>query len=122
MHDFILFYKMGNGIKTLNNISYKNYIALLYQTGTSAPTAYVLENTLSGLITWVRNTTGEYEGTLTGEFTNEKTTILANNTTAGITLTARKDSDTIQVYTYNSSGVADDDRLIYTTIEIRVYN
>lgn len=112
----------NNGIKTLNNVSYKNYIALLYQTGTNAPTAYVLENTLSGLITWTRSNTGDYDGTLTSEFTEFKTAIFCNNTGQGEILIGRKNNNAVRLQTFNSAGTASDDKLIYTTIEIRVYN
>jgi len=111
-----------NGIKTLNNVSYKHYIALLYQTGTSDPTAYVLENTLSSGITWVRDAVGEYLGTLTGEFTQYKTAIFCNNTYYGELLASRKNSNVVQVYTFDSSGTAADGQLNYNTIEIRVYS
>jgi len=111
-----------NGIKTLNNVSYKHYIALLYQTGTSDPTAYVLENTLSSGITWVRDAVGEYLGTLTGEFTQYKTAIFCNNTYYGELLASRKNSNVVQVYTFDSSGTATDGQLNYNTIEIRVYS
>lgn len=112
----------NNGIKTLNNVSYKHYIALLFQTGTSDPIAYVLENTLSSGITWVRNAVGEYEGTLTGEFTQYKTAIFCNNTYYGELLASRKNSNVVQVYTFDSSGTASDGQLNYNTIEIRVYS
>lgn len=44
----------NNGIKTLNNVSYKHYIALINQETSFDPTVYVLENTLSSGITWTR--------------------------------------------------------------------
>lgn len=112
----------NNGIKTLNNVSYKHYIALLFQTGTSNPVAYVLENTLSGNIVWTYDTVGEYLGTLTGEFTEYKTTVICNNTMQGEIIAGRKNNDKVQVYTYNSSGTATDGQLLYSTIEIRVYS
>ena len=112
----------NNGIKTLNSVNYKKYVALLYQTGTNDPTAYVLENTLSSGITWVRNTTGEYEGTVTGEFTIYKTAIFCNNTNYGEIMAYRKNANTINVYTQDSSGTPTDGQLNYSTIEIRVYS
>jgi hypothetical protein len=112
----------NNGIKTLNNVSYKHYIALLFQNGTSDPIPYVLENTLSSGITWVRDAVGEYLGTLTGEFTEYKTTVVCNNTMQGEIIAGRKNNNRVQVYTYNSSGTATDGQLLYSTIEIRVYS
>ena len=47
---------------------YKVYSALLSQTGTSAPTAVVLENTLGGTPVFSYVGDGEYRLTLTGAF------------------------------------------------------
>ncbi len=112
----------NNGIKTNNNVSYKQYIALLSQTGITDPIVNVLENTLSGEIIWLRTNTGEYEGELIGEFTFNKTTINCSNTQPGEIRTNRQDSDKVNVYTYDSSGTPADAQLLYSTIEIRVYN
>lgn len=100
---------------------YKIYTALLTQSGTTAPVATVLENTLGGTIVWSRTSAGLYEGTLTGAFTSNKTTIL-NSVTSGIILTANPTTSTIQVETRTVGNVNNDGLLIGTTIEIRVYN
>lgn len=47
---------------------YKAYSALISQTGTSAPTAVVLENTLGGTPVFSYVGSGEYRLTLTGAF------------------------------------------------------
>lgn len=52
---------------------YLVYRALLTQTGTDAPTATVLENTLGGTVVWTYNSAGSYKATLTGAFTADKT-------------------------------------------------
>ena len=111
-----------NGIKTLNSVSYKKYVALLNQTGTAAPTATILDNTLSETITWSRSATGEYEGTLTGEFTDNKTFVLITITQSGQVLAARKNNNIVQVYTFTDLGVAIDGYLTNASIEIRVYS
>jgi hypothetical protein len=111
-----------NGIKTLNSVSYKKYVALLNQTGTAAPTATILDNTLSEIITWSRSATGEYEGTLTGEFTDNKTFVLITITQSGQVLAARKNNNIVQVYTFTDLGVAIDGYLTNASIEIRVYS
>lgn len=54
---------------------YKVYTALLTQSGTDAPVATVLENTL-GTITWEYNGVGNYEAVSSGLFTSEKTGLL----------------------------------------------
>ena len=51
----------------------KVYKALLTQTGTDAPVATVLVNTLSGTPAWSRVSVGYYKLTLASEFTNDKT-------------------------------------------------
>ena len=53
--------------------SYLVYTALLTQTGTDAPVATVLQNTLGGTVVWSYSSIGIYTGTLAGVFTNNKT-------------------------------------------------
>ena len=68
-----------NGVKT--------YKALLTQTGTDAPVATVLQNTLGGTVVWTRNGVGSYQGTLVGAFTANKTLIItALNGDAGLAI------------------------------------
>lgn len=62
----------------LANSGVKVYDARLTQTGTNAPTATVLENTLGGTLVWTRNLAGSYIGTLAGAFTVNKTTLTPN--------------------------------------------
>lgn len=54
---------------------YKIYTALLNQSGTSAPTATVLENTLGGTVVWSYDSIGGYTATLSGAFTENKTVV-----------------------------------------------
>ena len=64
-------------------VPYKVYTALLNQTGTDAPVATVLENTLGGTPTWSREGVGQYKITLTGLLPVDKTVMfftLHNNT------------------------------------------
>jgi hypothetical protein len=66
----------GNG--TINKKPISNarvYRALVTQTGTAAPVATVLENTLGGTPTWARTGVGNYTITLTGKFTVGKTIV-----------------------------------------------
>jgi len=49
---------------------YKVFTALLTQSGTNAPIATVLENTL-GNIVWSYSSVGSYQATLTGAFTSK---------------------------------------------------
>jgi hypothetical protein len=104
----------------------KVYRALLTQTGTSAPTATVLENTI-GSIVWTRTTVGTYKGTLTGAFTIGKTWIpgmgiVADNFPACAVGIANTSANFVTVQSFNASvGAGSDDELSSTPIEIRVY-
>jgi hypothetical protein len=100
-----------------NNIygSYKNYVALISQTGTSNPTVKILENTL-GNIVWSRNGIGEYSGTLIGAFTTDKTWGVSNQYA----------NNNISLYYGNQDviilDILEGDNLISDlSIEIRVY-
>ncbi|WP_295677290.1 hypothetical protein [uncultured Empedobacter sp.] len=118
----------GTQIANLNFVQgvarpYKVYTALLSQSGTSAPVATVLENTLGGTVVWGYSSAGEYSGTLTGAFVLNKTAVFitalgANQNIYGI---SRNGANAIAVRTRDfvgaSDGILDD-----TTIEIRVYN
>ena len=54
-------------------LGYKEYVALLTQTGTDAPVATVLYNDLGGTVVWTYSSVGEYIATLAGAFTINKT-------------------------------------------------
>lgn len=101
--------------------AYLKYVALLSQTGTDAPVATVLENTLGGTVVWARVDVGVYQGTLAGAFTENKTTALNNAAGGGLIFLYRSDSDTIQIDATDIAGNFDDGILSGNTIEIRVY-
>lgn len=97
---------------------YKVYTALLSQSGTSAPVATVLENTLGGTVVWNRATGGVYHATLTGAFASNKTAIFVTNRLSTDLLRAyRYDANIIYLESSNGDG-----NLLNNTIEIRVYN
>jgi hypothetical protein len=103
---------------------YKVYTALLTQTGTNAPTATVLENTI-GPIVWSRSNPGLYLGTLTGAFTVSKSwgisEDVANGSNSSTRLRITGAPDAMQVLT--ALGTTTTDGLLANTpIEIRVYN
>jgi len=101
---------------------YKVYTALLTQTGTSAPTAIVLENTL-GEIVWTYDAPGTYFATLTGGFIVGKTWMVADTLqNTGAYTQNYKTLNIIELYTFNNSDVVTDGYLNNTGIEIRVYN
>lgn len=102
---------------------YKVYTALLSQSGTSAPVATVLENTLGGTVVWSRVSIGEYRGTLTGAFTANKTVVLQGGTAAfKSTNSFPVTVDYVQVKTFNPSTLTSEDGILVSySIEIRVY-
>jgi hypothetical protein len=109
-------------------LPYKVYVALVTQLGTDAPTVIVLESTLSGTPAWTRLSTGIYRCTLAGEFTQDKTVMLVNQTyldtrSGAIQVTANSglSPDVVQLVSFNRSFVEADDLLVRTAVEIRVY-
>ena len=102
--------------------TYTKYIALISQSSTAAPTVIELENTI-GPIVWTRISTGRYYGTLTGVFTNNKTTTMINQVASNrIVLGVRLNNDAISIETTDLNAAAfQDSSLLNNTLEIRVY-
>jgi hypothetical protein len=102
---------------------YKVYTALLNQSGTNAPVATVLENTLGGTVVWSRNNNGSYLGTLNLAFTENKTTILATGGSVFALISGGSNTvNNFSLVVNNSAGSNSDGILSNATIEIRVYN
>ena len=101
----------------------KVYVALITQTGTSAPVATIIQNTLSGTPVWSRTRVGLYKLTLASEFTANKTTVLMNNAVPDTALTAYSNGvDTVSVSTKTAStNLLKDGALVKATIRIEVY-
>jgi len=101
----------------------KVYKALLTQTGTAAPTAVVLENTL-GDIVWTRDGIGQYLGTLSSAFTLNKTALQSGqnygNLGKEITYLYYADSNSLILETIDD-GTNRDGSLGSTLILIEVY-
>jgi hypothetical protein len=111
------------GVATL---PYKVYTALLSQSGSNAPVATVLQNTLGGTVVWSRIGFGGYNGTLSGAFTTNKTTVSISNGWQNGIYYIRAGVASINVIavstfqnTSNTDGLLDNST---TSIEIRVYN
>lgn len=118
-------YLMADG--STKNEPYLKYVALLTQSGTSAPTATVLENTLGGAVTTGRTGVGTYTLTLGSAFTLNKTVCF---TTMGSPITSASTTNEIRAYRQTSNniiiqttqdGVLVDGNLTLATIEVRVY-
>lgn len=107
---------------------YKVYRALLTQSGTSAPTAIVLENTL-GTVTFGYTGIGTYSVTATGLLTLNKTAVvLGNNVNATFSTVPTLATATLTVNGFNiytGDALAQDvlnSILLNTLIEIKVYD
>ena len=119
----------NNGIKTLNNVSYKKYVALLTQSGVTAPTVVELETTMSSGITSSYYLVGEYKLLSNAEFTANKTFVMINQTglsmtgTQAIILANRIGNSEILIQVADTMGTGYmDNVLLDTQIEIRVYS
>lgn len=107
-----------------NQDSVKRYVATLMQTGTNAPVATVLENTLGGELVWTRSNVGDYRATLTDAFPSASVvTIFTGNTFGELMIyeAARNNANSIYLKAW-WDGALGDDQLLNTPIEIRVYN
>lgn len=117
----------GNLIVTGTNniVPYKIYSALLTQTGTNAPVATVLQDTLGQPVLFTRSTTGRYLIQSNG-FTNNKTAVIGtqidyNNNVIGYSLLQTPSGTEIFMGTINSIYNYADGLLNGDFIEIRVY-
>ena len=107
-------------------VGYKVYTASLLQSGTNAPVATVLENTLGGTVVWTRNAAGQYQGTLNNVFTANKTVFFtslngASGNSAANLYVLRETANIVSVKTLVGVNFIDG-HLNPATIEIRVYN
>ena len=107
------------------SLGYLEYMAIIEQSGSAAPTATILNNTLGAVPVWTRNGTGSYQLSLTGAFQAAKTVCFANgdynsenNPTVSCDATSMA-PDAIQVFTLSTIGVQADGNKF--SFNIRVY-
>lgn len=107
------------------NVAVKTYRALVSQSGTAAPTATVLENSLGGTVVWARSSTGTYTATLTGAFTSAKTFIQhpgeAGTIAALKNVLGSRTSADVVTFTTGSGGTLEDSVLSTYSVTIFVY-
>jgi len=116
----------ASGNLTATAVQPKKYVALISQTGTSAPTATVLENTLGGTVTHARTSGGVFSCGFTNAFVSGKTTAtlsVGTNIGGSEILHNRAYFTNVNTITYGSydSGTPTDSRLNSAVLEIRVY-
>jgi len=103
-------------------VPYKSYVAKLTQSGTSAPTAVVLQNELGGTVVWSRASAGRYLATLAGAFTLNKTVGFMNASVPDFQCQPFPVSaDVFEVDNQDLAGANIDGALFGNCIEIRVY-
>lgn len=127
--------KTGDGVSTWAELAYddptptpggvKVYRALLTQSGTDAPVATVLENTLGGDPVWSRVLAGKFRATLTGAFPVGKTRVYVTGGTQGFnTMMAsahRYGDNAVQLTTILPAAMTQADVWTDMLIEIYVY-
>lgn len=106
-------------------VGYKVYTALLNQSGSSAPVATPLGDNTIGAIVWTRESEGRYVATLSAAFPFGKTRLPPLGTLNyggdnGESYFVRTDNNSLLLIT-RDTGVASDDILSDTSIEIQVY-
>lgn len=103
--------------------------ATLTQTGTNAPVATIIANTLGGTIVWARTSAGAYTGTLASVFSANKTQVFTGNSPNGSNFVSiiawRSSSSVITILTQDvdivgGTSVASDGMLAETAITIIV--
>ncbi len=109
-----------------STLGYKIYKALLTQTGTSAPVATILENTLGSVPAWSYTNVGIYACTLASAFTLDKTSCEINNTSISINTIQRDSANVVTINTCDIGAAPcspTNDMLLSnkTTVTILVY-
>lgn len=116
----------ADGARTLTVGGVKRYKALLTQSGTDAPVATVLENTLGNAV-WTREGNGAYQISLSGTFVASKTVMNYRQITVNDELNAPKyyffarvNDDSLSLVV-GEAATPTDDVLNQYPIEILVY-
>ena len=100
----------------------KKYVALLTQSGSAAPTAIILENTLGGIPTWSRDEAGHYAMTLAGAFVQTKCGHTVSQPELCNCSVHWQSADVMHVVTYNLvTNSKQDGYLDHTLIHVFVY-
>lgn len=117
---------MATTIKPIE-IVIRSYIALLNQTGTAAPVATILHNTLEGIPVWTRTGAGAYVATLAGQFPSNKTTVMAStlNIPPSKKIAGGTNSSPNSIIVYQTGAASPytgTDTMVNVVVEIKVYN
>ena len=108
--------------------AYKVYTATITQSGTLAPVATVLQNTLGGEITWTYHGLGSYNITSDGLFTQGKTTITCSNLFGNFitqpfpVFEESNFPDSLLLLNVNTDTNTTENNIDIAFVEIKVYN
>jgi hypothetical protein len=119
-----LWYMINYSFEGQINNTVKIYRALISQSGTAAPTATVLENTLGVTPTFSRVGAGNYTLTATGVLTSGKMFASTQGALTGgfwASCNTLSSPNTLQIETFNNIGGGTDTKLNSTPIEILIY-
>jgi hypothetical protein len=105
---------------------YKVYAAILTQSGTNAPVASVLANTLGGTVVWSYADTGQYSASLSSAFPAGKVPtvngMVSPETSTAVWTAFRSNDTVVTLKSLDGVGGSPTDNLLTSTlIEIRVY-
>lgn len=100
---------------------YLEYEATLTQSGSSAPVATVLKNTLGGTLVWARSTDGVYTATLASAFTANRTSLEVGQNSGVLTFFYRNTTSQLVLNSVNLGMTNADDLLSETKINIKVW-
>ena len=106
------------------SLDYKVYTAILLQSGTGAPTATVIKNTLGGDLVWAYAGVGEYTATLSQAFPSVNKVHFQVHNGVFDTQTAFywAWANGLQLDTSTLAGAATNNHLTDVSVEVRVYN
>ena len=128
----------SNGLATWSNISatgptgptgssgassYRVLTGLITQTGTSAPTIKILENTLGVTPVWSYQSTGNYKFTSNGLFTLDKTIVFSSDGSGNVGTSLNFTCTLNYIHLYSSLNLSFADSLFSdSAFEVRIYN
>lgn len=124
------FTRLLTRVEDLETPPYKVYTALLTQSGTDAPVATVLENTLGEDVVFIYNNTGIFNTSNTFDSTKTSVIVGTLNTGGNDIIQSYIETNIVEIYTATQSVNVEGDLINTPTngllsdvyLEIRVYN
>ena len=122
VYDAINAVKKQTSVVAVEEKEYKEYVALISQISTGAPTATVIKNDLGVNVTWGYVGVGVYTASFSLGLPTDKTIVfLQLGIGPGIVAAYSVDTETISVFSYDSSGTPTNGIISDSSIIIRCY-